>query len=839
VDSRQSTDIPGVTTPWRLFDGYHPLEGAYDEMVAAPGVLRPHCEGFVRSLEALEQHEFNSRWEGARRSIRENGVTYNIYGDPEGVDRPWQFDMMPLLIAPAEWTRLEAALIQRTRLLNLVLADLYGPQTLLGAGLLPPSLVFSNPAFLRPCHGIRVPHGIHLHLHAVDLARSPDGQWSVLADRTQAPSGAGYALENRIVLLRSLPETFRDCQVQRLASFFRAQRDTLMALAPQPRDQPRVVLLTPGPYNETYFEHAYLARYLGFTLVEGGDLTVRDCRVFIKTLEGLQPVDVIFRRLDDSFCDPLELRGDSSLGVAGLVEAARAGTVTIANALGSGVIETAAIIPFLPGLCRHLLGAELMLPSVATWWGGQPGDLRYMLEHLDQLVAKRAFPTEAREPVFGRKLNEREQSSLAAELRARPDHFVAQEQVALSAAPVWHRHRMEPRPVVFRTYVAAAGDSYAVMPGGLTRVSRAHDVPIVSMQRGGGSKDTWVLSEEAVSPVTLLAPAGSAVRLERAGSDLPSRVAESLFWLGRYAERAEHAIRLLRSVVARLTDRETTDPLELSALLHVLVALNMLPERFAEHRPLRELEEDMLAFISRENPHGGLRLTLNELRRIAAVVRDRLSIDTWRILNQLQQDLRLRHGRIQFDDVLAHLNRMITDLAAFSGMEMENMNRGHAWRFLDVGRRLERAMNAAGLVRQALSAGQSDSAVLEPLLEIADSSMTYRSRYFARPRLSPTLDLLLLDDTNSRAVAFQLSAVVEHIRHLPRDPKAPSPTREEQLIDQAMATLRQVDPHTVHRHGEDGAPRVAALLGAIEGDLRAVSETITYFYFSHAELRVS
>ena len=837
---KSATDIHGVTTPWRLFEGYHPLEGAYDEMVAAPDVLRPHCERFVRSLETLTQHEFASRWEGAKRSIRENGVTYNVYGDPQGVDRPWELDMVPLLISPAEWARLDTGLSQRTRLLNLILADLYGPQTLLGAGLLPPALVFSNPAFLRPCHGIPVPHGIHLHLHAVDLTRSPDGQWWALADRTQAPSGAGYALENRIVLLRNLPEAFRDCQVHRLASFFRAQRDTLMALARQPHDQPRVVLLTPGPLNETYFEHAYLARYLGFTLVEGGDLTVRDRRVFIKTLEGLQPVDVIFRRLDDSFCDPLELRSDSSLGVAGLIEATRAGNVAIANALGSGALETAAILPFLPELCRHLLGEELMLPSVATWWCGQPKGLQYVLEHLDELVLKRAFPTEAREPVFGRKLTPREKSLLAAELRARPDHFVAQEQVALSAAPVWHQHKMEPRPVVFRAYVTASGDSFAVMPGGLTRVSSTHDVPIVSMQRGGGSKDTWVLSDGPVSSVTLLTPAGSAVRLERAGSDLPSRVAESLFWLGRYAERAEHAIRLLRSVVARLTDLDTTDPLELSALLRLLVELGVLPERFAEPLPLRELEEDMLSFISKENPQAGFRQTINELRRIAAVVRDRLSIDTWRILNQLHQDLRVRHGRrVQFDVVLAHLNRMITDLAAFSGMEMENMTRGHGWRFLDVGRRLERAMNASRLVRQALAAGSSDNAVLEPLLEIADSSMTYRRRYFARPQVSPVLDLLLLDDTNTRAVAFQLAAVSDHIRHLPRDPKAPSPTREELLIDQAVAKLWKVGPHTVHEIGEEGAREVMTLLRSIEDDLRTLSETITYFYFSHAELRVS
>ena len=837
---KTAADIHGVTTPWRLFEGYEPLKGVYDEMLSAPGGLRPHCEGFVRSLESIGQREFASRWEGAKRSIREDGVTYNIYGAPEGVDRPWELDMVPLLISPAEWARLEPALIQRTRLLNLILADLYGPQTLIGAGLLPPSLVFSNPAFLRPCHGIPVPNGIHLHLHAVDLARSPDGQWWALADRTQAPSGAGYALENRIVLLRSLPETFRDCQVHRLASFFRAQRATLLALAPQPQDhQPRVVLLTPGPYNETYFEHAYLARYLGFTLVEGGDLTVRDRRVFLKTLEGLQPVDVIFRRLDDSFCDPLELRSDSSLGVAGLVEAARAGTVTIANALGAGVIETAAIMPFLPGLCRHLLGEALLLPSVPTWWCGQPDGLQHTIEHLAQLVTKRAFPTEAREPIFGRTLSDRERSSLVAELRARPDHFVAQEQLALSAVPVWHKHKMEPRPVVLRAYVSVAGDAYAVMPGGLTRVSSTHDMAVVSMQRGGGSKDTWVLSEGPVSAVTLLAPAGSPTRPERAGSDLPSRVAESLFWLGRYAERAEHAIRLLRSVVARLTDLDTTDPLELSALLQVLVGLKMLPERFAEPVPPRELEEDMLAFIFREGPHDGLRRTLTDLRRIAAVVRDRLSMDTWRILNQLHQDLRLRRGRVQFDDVLAHLNRMITDLAAFSGMEMENMTRGHGWRFLDLGRRLERAMNATGLVRLALSAGPSDNAVLEPLLEVADSSMTYRRRYFARPQLSPVLDLLLLDDTSSRAVAFQLAAASEHIRHLPRDPNAPSPTREERVIDQAIATLRQVDPHTVDGNGEDGARDITARLGSIENDLRSLSETITYFYFSHAELRVS
>jgi len=822
-----------------LAQGYQPRSDAYDELIDGDGRVRDSWRKPLEQLDALGPAELARRWEKAKQLIHDNGVTYNIYGDPQGIDRPWELDMLPLLISADEWSRLEAALIQRTRLLNLVLADIYGEQKLLRSGLLPPALVFANPAFLRPCHGIQLPRDIYLHLHAVDLARSPDGQWWVLADRTQAPSGAGYALENRMVMLRSLPEAFRDCQVQRLASFFRAQRDTLTMLAPGGQEQPKVVLLTPGPYNETYFEHAYLARYLGFTLVEGGDLTVRDRRVFIKTLEGLRRVDVILRRLDDSFSDPLELRGDSTLGVAGLVEAVRAGHVAVANALGSGVIETPAIMPFLPGLCRHLLGEALLLPSVPTRWCGQDGDLQYVLEHLDAMVAKRALPTETMEPAFGRRLNDREKAMLIARMRARPHEFVGQEEMALSTAPVWHPHGLEPRPVVFRTYVAAAGDSYAVMPGGLSRVSSAPDVPIVSMQRGGGSKDTWVLSNGPVSAVSLLAPPGTPIRLERSGSELPSRVAENLFWLGRYAERAEHTIRLLRSFVARLADQDSADnPREIAALLQLLVDLKLLPDRLRERLPLHHLEEEMLGIVFKQSPHAGLRKTLNDLRRIAVVVRDRLSIDTWRILNQLQQDMRLRHGRIQFEDVLVHLNRMITDLAAFSGMEMENMTRGHGWRFLDVGRRLERAIDAIGLLRAALAIEPADSGILEPLLEIADSSMTYRRRYFARPQLAPVLDLLLADDTNSRALAFQLNALSEHIRHLPRDPRAPSPTREEQLIDHAIATLGAGDLDALQQSGAGQHAFRDGLL-SIEEDLCALSDAITYFYFSHAALRVS
>jgi uncharacterized circularly permuted ATP-grasp superfamily protein/uncharacterized alpha-E superfamily protein len=840
MSSITNDKLPIEPLPWKFLDEYQPIDGVFDEMLSAPGALRAHCDAFVQSLEAMGPHEFASRRENARRTIRENGVTYNVYGDPQGMDRPWDLDMVPLLVSPDEWSHLEKGLSQRTRLLNLVLLDLYGPQRLLRSGVLPPWLALGHPAFLRPCHGLRVPRDIYLHMHGVDLVRGSDGTWAVLADRTQAPSGAGYALENRLVLLHSLPDAFRGCHIQRLAAFFRSQRDALNALSPKGDEPAKVVLLTPGPYNETYFEHAYLARYLGFTLVEGADLTVRDRRVFIKTLEGLQPVDVIFRRLDDSFCDPLELRGDSFLGVAGLVDAVRAGNVAVANALGSGVTETAALLPFLPALCRHVLGEELLVPSVPTWWCGRRSDLSYVLDNLDHLVLKPAFPTKGQEPVFGRKLAERERAGLAAAIRARPDDFVAQAHVELSTAPVWHRHHLEPRPIVFRTYVAATDDTFVVMPGGLTRVSSAQEVPIVSMQRGGRSKDTWVLSHGPVAPVTLLQPSGQS-RFEPSTTELPSRVAENLFWLGRYVERAEHIVRLLRAFVSRLAAQDTIDdPRQVSTLAHLLIELRVLPEEMGHDTWLRKLEEDTLDLIARQGPHTGLRNVLNEVRRLASVVRDRLSSDTWRILNLLHHDMRLRHSRVQFEEVLVHLNQIITDLAAFSGMEMENMTRGHGWRFLNLGRRLERSLNLIGVLRGSLAAAHiAEGAIVAPLLEIADSSMTYRRRYYAQPRLAPAMYLLLGDDTNTRGLAFQLGTLAEHIVRLPHDPKAPSPTKEERLVTNALLTLDQAAALALQPLSDDRIAALDALLGSIDDDLKVLSDTITYYYFSHAELRVS
>ncbi len=485
-----------------LFAAYQPVKGAFDELLTAEGEARPHYVALLRALEKLGPAELKRRAETSRRLVHEQGISYNVYGDARGLDRPWQIDPVPFVIAAEEWKLLEAALVQRAVLINRVLADCYGPQNLIRSGWLPPALVYAQPDFLRPCHGVRAPQDVFLQLYAADLARLPDGRWWVTSDRTQIATGAGYALANRLITSRLLPEPFRDEKVQRLAGFFRELRTSLARLALRRTDDPRVVLLTPGPYNETYSEQVWLARYLGYMLVEGQDLTVRDDRVFLKTLSGLEPVDVILRRVDDDFCDPLELRNDSMLGVPGLVEALRAGNVAVANAPGSALLQSPAFLAFLPGLCQHLLGEELKLPSVATWWCGQEKAQAYVLQHLDKLFVKPAFRSHAHAMDPGRELSTAERDALKRAIQFQPHLFVGQEWWELSCAPSWSDAGLQPRRVALRAYLVATEGGYRVMPGGLTRVATESSGRSVSMQRGGASKDTWVLSDAPVEEIT-------------------------------------------------------------------------------------------------------------------------------------------------------------------------------------------------------------------------------------------------------------------------------------------------------------------------------------------------
>ncbi len=812
-----------------------PDPSVYNELASDGVTPRPHWAKFIESLQAIGAEELARRWERAERRIRENGVTYNVYTDSQGASRPLSIDPIPLLIAPDEWRAIEAGIVQRAQLLNVLLEDIYGPRQLVKNGDLPAALLFANPAFLRPLAGIDVPKRSYLHVLAVDLARSPDGRWWVLADRTQSPSGSGYALENRTIVSDVLPDAFKSANVRRLASFFRTQRESLLSLARS--DNPRVVLLTPGPFNETYFEHSYLARYLGFTLAEGSDLTVRDRKVYLKTVEGLESVHVILRRVDDAFCDPVELRGDSLLGVAGLVDAINAGNVVVANALGSGVIETAAIMPFLPGLCRKLLGEPLKLPSVATWWCGQDYALDWVLKHLDEVVVKPAFPLRGMEPIFGAGLAKAERQRFGDQLRSRPYEYVAQEQVALSTAPVWDRGRLYSRSLVLRAFVLNTNAGWVAMPGGLVRVAGA-DGPVVSMQRGGRSKDAWVLWDEAVDTFSMLRPRNQAVQLQHAHSDLPSRAADHLFWLGRYAERAECIARLLRCLMSRV---RRASAVELKCLFRLHGCFDSDESILPEDRPAtaRDLEDELVSLMSNVERPDSLASCLAEVQRVGGNLRERLSADMSRLVVNLADSAHTEEYML-FIEYSAVLSGCLEQLSAFSGLERENITRGHGWLFMSLGRRLERAMYSVRQLRELTGSNLDEDSwpLLEYLLEVADSSMTYRSRYFTTLQPLAVLDVLMADETNPRSLNFQVSHLADLYRKLPRH----TPNDLEAIL-RALKLVRDLDlgrvdfplPGSGRKISDsDDVLQLDRSLSFVQDLLPSWADNISLTYFNHA-----
>jgi uncharacterized circularly permuted ATP-grasp superfamily protein/uncharacterized alpha-E superfamily protein len=828
---------------------YSGIEGHWDEAVLASGIPRRHWRDLYVEVGRMGLRQLNRRWHTGQQLIQSEGITYNPASLQEGSEYTWPMDPIPLALDRNEWALVEAAVAQRATLMNAVLSDLYGKQRLLHDRLIPSALVFGNPHFLRPCVGLQPMGGLHLQTFAMDIARSPDGSWWVIADRTQAPSGMGYTLQNRLITARTLPGVFNQCRVRTLARFFDMKREALLSLAASLRSNPTVVVLTPGPHNETYFEQSFLAGQWGFNLVEGADLTVLDRRVYVKTLGGLRQVDVILRRLDDEFCDPLELRGDSLLGVPGLVDAARSGSVVIDNALGSGLVETPGLMAFLPGLCTQLLGEELKMPSVATWWCGQAEPLRHVRENFQKLVIKTTFSRFGRRSEFPEALDEAKRSDLLARIEARPEDYVAQERIALSTAPVFTENGFAPRQVIVRVYAAWNGKSYSVLPGGLTRVSSEDSSGAVSMQLGGGSKDTWVLGgKEEPAPVrrALALPKGARV----AARELPSRVADNLFWLGRYTERVESRVRFARALLPTLSGEEDYGRVaSLETATRLLAGLGYLPpesvlaslgeQRWQVQRSLTEMVYDPSQMSS-------LRWNLKEMRRAAWHLKERLSLDTWRVLQQLEAqfsrvppssvDLRLLAGMDLLDGV-------IVTLAAFSGLLTENTTRGFGWLFMDIGRRMERALQTAELLSSGLASAPSDfEPHLQVMLQIADSSITYRTRYPTVVQVEPVLEVLLFDESNPRAVAFQLATLLQQIERL-QEIAPGGKGKERDLAFKAIEAVRKGQvPNFAERNDEGRFGALDELIGELRWALYEISDVLTANYLSHltaSRLRVS
>jgi len=799
------------------------------------GSSRSHWADLMGELEAFGAPERARRLESARRIVREQGITYNVYGDPQGMERPWELDPLPLLLSPGEWEEIEVGLIQRATLINRILADCYGPQRLIRSGSLPPALQFAQADFLRPAHGINPPGGVFLNLYAADLARAPDGRWWVLSDRTQIPTGAGYALANRLVTARVLPEAFRESRVQRLAGFFRRFQSSMAQLCQQngwENREPRVVLLTPGPYNETYFEQAYLARYLGYSMVEGQDLTVCDQQVFLKTLSGLERVDVILRRVDDAFCDPLELRNDSILGVPGLLEVLRVGNVAIANALGSGMLQSPAFRSFLPGLCRTVLGEELRMPSLATWWCGQESAQRHVLAHLENLDVRPAFAGGVAMP--------KDPAELRKAIAFAPHRWVAQERMRFSEVPCWEKDTIVERPFLLRVFLLGTREGYIAMPGGLVRTGLGTGPLGISMQDGGSSKDAWVLSHEPVDEITLLQGADSPIELRRVGNNLPSRLADNFFWIGRYTERVDAAARTLRAALLRFSPESGGSELEqLLPLLRTLEAQDQIPVGAAsEERSVEELEADFMEALYSSARPASLRSLSARVVRLAMLVRDRTSNDLWRALSQLEEALAGEMTSWSAGEAIGLLNRVLLLCSAFKGIVRENMTRAQGWRFLDMGLRVERAMSLCTFLREALLSPDADHpSLLESVLELSDSTITYRSRYNLLPNLMAVYDLVLLDDTNPRSLIFQLLQLEKHLERLPRKGPAALPMPQERWLTKMLTVAKLLDPHELSVPGTVFAKtETAHLLDFVLESLPKLSELLSVTYFEHSNI---
>lgn len=829
----------GRVVDW--IDSYNPPGSFFDEWQSAPQKSRFHWAGFMNGLRRLGSEQVAGREEQIRRIIRDNGITWSIYTDEKGAKRPWTMDVVPLILDVAEYQKIERALSQRLHLLNLILHDLYGRQSLLAGGKYPPQLVYGNPAFHRPCYNLLGANRRFINLYVGDLARSPDGSWWVLSDRLDAASGLGYCLENRLISTRVLPDIFRGMGVLGLQPFVKHLTGIAESLSPRRNDDPLVVLLTPGPFNQTYSEQAFLARTLGYPIVEGADLTVRNNRVYLKTTSGMRQVDVILRRLDSDWLDPLELRNDSLIGVPGLINAIRLGNVAVMNNPGAGLLETPAIFAFLPTICKALLGEDLLIPSVATWWCGQPKEMGYVLDNLGGLVIKPTFRTPGNQrSIFGPTLSKAELEHLEKCIRSNPEQYCAQEVVSQATTPCIFEGALVPRHFLLRTFMVSSGRSVPkLIPGGLGRIAPEAPAYEVSMPQGGHSKDVWVAGTSA-SPIedTIAHAEHSRIVIRRSQENLPSRLADNLFWLGRYIERTESLLRGMLVLMRGLQEcGQREDAADLLPLLEG-IAPNSLLEHLGESvdSPFQLIEAALQTLLWSAEESASLVSNFEHITRVTQTVRERISGNTTQLMRDLPE------GRVSIvgsklsvldDNIYDQLVALLESLAAFSGMIHENTTRGQDWYFLDIGRRIERSLALIDILWECFTRAQGNEQVLLPkILDYADSTITYRRRYFSTMSTAAVLDLVCFDAANPRSLAFQIESLHRSLEYLPHYRGRLSLHALDRIVLAlySRVTLSDVEELTL----TDGGlrPAFSAFLDSLAGDLRSFSDALSRQYFS-------
>ena len=825
----------------RLFVNYAPPAGVYDEAVTAAGVPRPEWQSLVDQLETMGEADLRHRWQQAQAQIERDGVTFNPHDGDGLVSRPWVLDAIPMVLTHAEWSGVTEQLGQRARVMEAMLADLLGAQTLLKEKIIPADLLFGHPAWYPAYQNLNTGGQRYLTYCVTDLARATNGEWWATGDRMRSPFGLGYVLENRIITSRMLSNVFRRLPVRRLAGFYATLKEQLRLLAPGYKDNPRIVIWTKGPKSRAYFEDSYLARYLGYTLVEGDDLAVRKNRVQLLTLGGLLPVEVLLRRLDDDDCDAVELNPASQIGISALLHVLRSGRVSVANALGSRLAESPVFLPFLPAIARHLLGEDLQMPSVATWWCGEARARDYVLQNLQNLQIRSAFRMDDEAPVLGRTLSQTERQLLVERINAAPRNFVGQETPARSTTPVLTDSGVVPWSVGLRAYVVATEDGFQSLPGGLARVSADSDSLNSTMTSGERTQDVWILTEKEDEHVSLLESVGTLIEPRRSGSELPSRVADNFFWLGRYVERAEQTARLLQTLFNSLESEETDGP-ENIPLLRVLADQGQIdPDHVVPElsRTVSDAISTLPSAMLDAEQKMSLRASVNNAVRTAIRVRDRISLDMWRAVDRLNsQFLLAARGDAKSVDALALLENTLASLSSFAGLISEGMTRTLGWRFLDLGRRIERCWQTSSMLKSFFCGYRSDDPdTLEALLTVTGSLMTYRNRYLSTFQIPVVLDLLLTDTTNPRSIIYQLIRANEHLEAMPGNAARALLNPEQKLAMSMAHSVRMVDIYELSHLDRSGErPQLQKLLIRLDESLPKLSSAVTSRFLIHAGL---
>ncbi|MEP7231647.1 MAG: circularly permuted type 2 ATP-grasp protein [Ginsengibacter sp.] len=843
---------------YSLLQEYIPAISSFNELFTKDNKIRSDWQTFFSSLQNLGYEELQNRNVDILRLLKENGVAYNIYNDPSGHNRPWELDVLPQLITAEEWDTINAGLIQRAELFNLLLKDIYGEQSLIKKGIIPQELIYLHPGFIRSCVNIKLPADQYLTVYAADMARGIDGRLWVISDRTQAPSGSGYALENRFAMSSVLPELFSNLTVRRLSPYFDSLQQALNNLARHKTNNPRIVILTPGPENETYFEHSYLAAYLGLTLVQGNDLMVKDNNVWLKTIEGLEKVDVILRRLDDNFCDPLELKSDSLLGIPGLLQAVRKGNVAIANPLGSSIVENAGLVPFLPALAKHFFGNELIMPSIATWWCGQPREMNYVIANLKTLVVRKIFRNVAgtRSAADGGSLSSKEAEELIAQIKANPFLYTGQEKINFSSTPSWFDGKIEAGRSLFRTFLVRNNGSYTAMPGGLTRTNTGENSFIISNQSGGIGKDTWVLSAngDEEQPVNLVLNTDE-LRPELARRSLPSNTAENLFWVGRYTERVINNARLQRTVMQRiLQSKKPTVSKKMVTeriLLQVLTQCTYTFPGFLEDDDRKKREEifskpwiELTDVLYNEKRIGSLSNNISLLKNAVYNVRNFWSVDTWRVLRQMEEQWNIAKQSVSTDHfrMINAIDSLNTSMFAFLGMNRESVRREQGWNVLDLGRKLEQSLYIITLLKsvfQHKQAVQVEHEIMESVMNASQSLITYRYTYRDHLQLNLALELLLLDTNYPKSLAYLVKKIKRYVLILPNEGNEILLNEKQRNMHEADSLMDQVNLVKLTRY-DRGSNEYAELHHFLDKLYSLLSDTsilISKTYFKHNEVQ--